>query len=164
MIMVSIGTFDWRSISMPTLKTTPRPEILIMVATVATTVFTHNLAYGVGVGVVLSVLAFARHMSEVVKVTSVDDPDKTTRLYAVSGELFFASTNTLVSEFDYDQAEIDRVEIDLSAARIWDTSAVAMLDAVVARFAERGIHAELVGLNEHAATLHRNTSGKLSAH
>ena len=82
----------------------------------------------------------------------------------VSGELFFASTNTLVSEFDYSQDDIERVEIDLSNARIWDTSAVAMLDAVVAKFAERGITAELVGLNEHAATLHRNNSGKLSAH
>ncbi len=164
MIMVSVGTFDWQSVSMSTLKTTPRPETLIMVATVVTTVFTHNLAYGVGIGVVLSVLAFARHVSDVVKVTSVVDPDNTSRLYAVSGELFFASTNSLVSEFDYDQVKVDRVEIDLSNARIWDTSAVAALDAVVAKFAERDIEAELVGLNEHAAHLHRNTSGKLNAH
>ena len=99
-----------------------------------------------------------------VKVTSVLDPDNTERLYAVHGELFFASTNTLVQDFDYDNVEVDRVEIDLSNARIWDTSAVAALDAVVAKFAERGIEAELVGLNPHAAILHRNTSGKLNAH
>ena len=164
MIMVSIGTFDWRSVSLPTLKSTPRPETLIMAATVATTVFTHNLAYGVGVGVVLSAIAFARHVSDVVKVTSVLDPDNTERLYAVHGELFFASTNSLVHDFDYDNVKVKRVEIDLSNARIWDTSAVAALDAVVAKFAERDIEAELVGLNPHAAHLHRQTSGKLSAH
>ncbi len=164
MIMVSIGTFDWRSISGQTLKSTPRPETLIMAATVVTTVFTHNLAYGVGVGVVLSAIAFARHVSDVVKVTSVLDPDNTERLYAVHGELFFASTSGLVHEFEYDKVQVKRVEIDLSNARIWDTSAVAALDAVVAKFAERDIEAHLVGLNRHAANLHKQTSGKLSSH
>ena len=164
MIMVSIGTFDWRSITPHTLRSTPRPETFVMAATVLTTVLTHNLAYGVAAGVVLSVLAFARHVSEVVKVTSVLDPDNTERLYAVHGELFFASTNTLVHDFDYDSVDVDRVEIDLSNARIWDTSAVAALDAVVEKFKARGIDARLVGLNPHAASLHRDTTGKLRAH
>ncbi len=164
MIMVSVGTFDWRSVSAPTLRSTPRQETIIMAATVLTTVFTHNLAYGVGVGVVLSVIAFARHVSEVVKVTSVLDPENTERLYAVHGELFFASTNKLVHEFHYDQVQVPRVEIDLSNARIWDTSAVAALDAVVEKFAARGIEAELVGLNPHAELLHKQTSGSLRAH
>ena len=164
MIMVSVGTFDWRSITPKTLQTTPRPETMIMVATVLTTVLTHNLAYGVAAGVVLSVIVFARHVSDVVKVTSVVDPDNTNRLYAVQGELFFASTNSLVHEFDYDAVKVKKVEIDLSNARVWDTSAVAALDAVVDKFAARGIEAQLVGLNPHAATLHRQTTGKLRAH
>ena len=164
MIMVSIGTFDWRSIMPETLRTSPRPETFIMIATVATTVFTHNLAYGVAIGVVLSAIVFARHVSDVVKVTSVVDPDNTNRLYAVHGELFFASTNSLVQEFDYDAVEVKHVEIDLSNARIWDTSAVAALDAVVEKFASRGIEAELVGLNPHARNLHSQTSGNLRAH
>ena len=164
MIMVSIGTFDWRSIMPETLRKSPRPETLIMAVTVATTVFTHNLAYGVAAGVVLSAIVFARHVSNVVKVTSVVDPDNTNRLYAVHGELFFASTNTLVNEFDYDSVQVKHVEIDLSNARIWDTSAVMALDAVVEKFAARGIEAELVGLNPHAKTLHSQTSGNLRAH
>lgn len=164
MIMVSIGTFNWTSIKVPTLKSTPRVETLIMVATVAIVVLTHNLAYGVGAGVVLSAIMFARHVSDVVKVTSVVDPDGVERLYAVSGELFFASTNDLVAAFDYDAVKAEIVEIDLSNARIWDTSAVAALDAVVAKFADRGIKAELVGLNRHAEVLHSATSGKVTAH
>ena len=98
------------------------------------------------------------------RVTSVVDPDNAERLYAVSGELFFASTNELVHSFDYDAVKVKRVEIDLSQARIWDTSAVAALDTVVAKFADRGIEARLVGLNRHAEQLHRNTSGTVSNH
>ena len=101
-----------------------------------------------------------RHVSHVVNVTSVVDPDNVERLYDVSGELFFASTNDLVHSFDYDAVEVSRVEIDLSNARIWDTSAVVALDAVVEKFAERGISAELVGLNVHSERLHRSTSGR----
>ncbi len=164
MIMVSVGTFNWNSIKLPTLRSTPRVESAIMAATVAIVVFTHNLAYGVAAGVVLSAIMFARHVSGVVKVTSVEDPDGVERLYAVSGELFFASTNDLVSAFDFDDVDAELVEIDLSNARIWDTSAVAALDAVVAKFADRGIDAQLVGLNPHAQTLHSATSGKVAAH
>jgi len=163
MIMVSVGTFNWRSIELKSLRRAPRTETTVMVATVAIVVLTHNLAYGVGVGVVLSAVFFARHVSGVVKVTSVVDPDNVERLYAVSGELFFASTNDLVHAFDYDAVKVSRVEIDLSAARIWDTSAVAALDAVVAKFADRDIDAELVGLNRHAERLHARTTGTLSS-
>ena len=164
MVMVAVGTFDWRSVSTEALRMNPRPETLVMIVTVATTVFTHNLAFGVAAGVALSAIMFTRHVSASAKVTSVVDPDNTNRLYAVHGELFFASTSSLVNEFDYDSVTVKRVEIDLSNARIWDTSAVAALDGVVEKFAARGIEAELVGLNPHAKTLHSNTSGNLRAH
>ncbi len=163
MIMVSVGTFDWSSIKPDMLRSLPRTESAVMLATVAVVVVTHNLAYGVGVGVLLSAVFFVRHVSHVVRVTSVVDPDNTERLFAVSGELFFASTNDLVHAFDYDAVQVKRVEIDLSGARIWDSSSVVALDTVVAKFAERGIDAHLVGLNRHAENLHTRTSGKLTA-
>ncbi len=90
------------------------------------------------------------------------DPDNAERLYAVTGQLFFASTNDLVHSFDYDAVKVKRVEIDVSEARIWDTSAIVAIDAVVAKFAQRGIKAELVGLNRHAAKLHRDTTDSLT--
>lgn len=161
MIMVSIGTFDWRSIRPDTLRSIPKNETTVMIVTVGIVVLTHNLAYGVGAGVLLSAVFFVRHVSHVVSVTSVLDPDNTERLYAVTGQLFFASTNDLVHQFDYDAVQVPRVEIDLSDARIWDTSAVVALDAVVEKFAERGIEAELVGLNRHAERLHGNATGKV---
>ncbi|MEL6892553.1 MAG: SulP family inorganic anion transporter [Actinomycetota bacterium] len=167
MVMVSIGTFSWTSISPTMLRSVPKTETAVMATTVAIVVITHNLAYGVAAGVMLSAVFFVRHVSHLVTVTSVVDPDNVERLYAVTGQLFFASTNDLVHSFDYDAVadkdHVQRVEIDLTDARIWDTSAVVALDAVVAKFAERGIEAELIGLNRHAAALHENTTGKVSA-
>lgn len=164
MIMVSFGTFDWSSIKPKMLRSMPKTETSVMVATVAIVVFTHNLAYGVAAGVVLSAIFFARNVSRLVRVTSVLDPDNTERLFAVSGELFFASTNTLAHAFDYDAVQVKRVEIDLTDARIWDSSSVVALDAVVAKFAERGIDAHLVGLNKHAESLHKRTTGVGAGH
>ncbi len=160
MVMVSISTFNWHSVAPDTIRIMPRTETIVMLATVAITVLTHNLAYGVGAGVALSAVFFVRHVSHVVNVTSVVDPDNVERLYDVSGELFFASTNDLIHSFDYDAVEVGRVEIDLSNARVWDTSAVVALDAVVEKFAQRGISAELVGLNDHSERLHRSTTGR----
>jgi SulP family sulfate permease len=162
MIMVSIGTFDWGSVRIGTLRSMPRTETVVVAATVAVVVITHNLAYGVGVGVIISTVFFVRHVSYVINVVSVLDPNNAARLYAVRGELFFASTNDLVHAFDYDAVKVKHVEIDLSAARIWDTSAVVALDAVVTKFAARGITAELVGLNRHAEKLHQETSGHVA--
>ena len=82
----------------------------------------------------------------------------------LAGQLFFASTNDLVHSFDYDAVRVKNVEIDLTDAHVWDTSAVVALDAVVAKFAERGIDAEIVGLNRFAADLHGRTSGEVSNH
>ncbi len=163
MIMVAIGTFNWASVNPESLKSMPRPETAVMVATVAIVVLTHNLAYGVIAGVALSAIFFVRQATHIVRVTSVVDPDNVERLYAVSGELFFASTNELIHSFDYDAVKVDRVEIDLSEARIWDTSAVVALNTVVAKFAQRNIHAELVGLNRHAEQLHSDTADIVTA-
>ncbi len=163
MVMVAFGTFDWSSVRPSVLKAMPKSETAVMASTVGVTVLTHNLAYGVGVGVLLSAVFFMRRVSHVVNVTSVLDPEHTERLYAVTGELFFASTNDLVHQFDYDAVQVDRVEIDCSRARVWDTSGVVALDAVVAKFAERGITAELVGLNRHAEALHARTTDLVGA-
>jgi SulP family sulfate permease len=163
MIMVAIGTFNWKSIMPKTTQSMPKSETMVMAGTVIVVVVTHNLAYGVAAGVLLSAVVFVRKVSHVVSVTSVLDPDNLERLYAVSGQLFFASTNDLVHQFDYDAVKVDRVEIDCTDARIWDTSAVVALNAVVAKFAERGIEAHLVGMNPHAADLHTRTKEIVSS-
>ncbi len=162
MILVSVSTFDWHSVAPATLRRLPRSETLIMAVTVAGTVATHNLAIGVGLGVLTAMAVFARRAAHLVEVERVADPDGTSVLYSVTGELFFASDQELVDAFDYanDPAE---VIVDLSRAHVWDASAVAALDAVQHHYARHGIHVEITGLNRPSAELHETLSGQLAA-
>ncbi|MEU0577344.1 SulP family inorganic anion transporter [Streptomyces griseoincarnatus] len=162
MIMVSFATFDWHSIAPKTLKRMPAGEIAVMVITVACVVATHNLAVGVVVGSVTAMVIFAKRVAHLAEVTAVLDPDGTTVVYRVTGELFFASSNDLVGQFDY-AGDPKQVVIDLSAAHIWDASSVAALDAIETKYAQRGKSVEIIGLNDPSAHLHGKLSGELAA-
>ncbi len=154
MIIVSVGTFDWHSITPATLKRMPAGELTVMVATVAATVATGNLAVGVVLGVLTAMVVFARRVAHFTQVT------KDGNTYSVRGELFFASSNDLVYQFDY-AGDPERVVIDMSGAHIWDASSVAALDAITTKYAAHGKQAEIVGLNEASASFHENLAGKL---
>ncbi|MEU3449664.1 SulP family inorganic anion transporter [Streptomyces thermolilacinus] len=161
MIMVSFATFDWHSIAPKTLKRMPAGEIGVMVITVVAVVATHNLAIGVVVGSVTAMVVFARRVAHLAEVTAVTDPDGTTVVYRVTGELFFASSNDLVGRFDYAN-DPDKVVIDLSAAHVWDASSVAALDAIETKYAQRGKTVEITGLNDPSASLHGKLTGELA--
>ncbi len=161
MVMVSFATFDWHSIAPKTLERMPVGEIAVMVITVACVVITHNLAVGVIVGSVTAMVIFARRVAHLAEVTAVTDPDRTTVVYRVTGELFFASSNDLVGQFDYAN-DPDRVIIDLSSAHIWDASSVAALDAIETKYAQRGKTVEITGLNDPSAHLHERLTGELA--
>nr|WP_314144846.1 SulP family inorganic anion transporter [uncultured Rhodococcus sp.] len=161
MIMVAIGTMDWHSISPRTLRRMPKSETAVMLATVVVTVATHNLAYGVVVGVVTAMVLFARRVAHLTEVVDVAHPDEDTRVYAVKGELFFASSNDLVYRFDY-AGDPKNVVIDLSGAHVWDASTVATLDAITTKYEAKGKHAEIVGLDAASAQRHVRLTGQLS--
>ncbi|TDC00804.1 SulP family inorganic anion transporter, partial [Micromonospora fluostatini] len=120
----------------------------------------HNLAIGVLLGVLTAMVIFARRVAHLAEVTSVLDPDGTTRIYSVHGQLFFASSNDLVYQFDYAD-DPDNVVIDLSQAHIWDASSVAALDAITTKYAARGKTVDIVGLNEPSAVMHNTLAGTL---
>ncbi|WP_420113766.1 SulP family inorganic anion transporter [Pseudactinotalea sp.] len=161
MVMVSVGTFDWHSIKPATLKRMPRSETAVMLATVAVTVATSNLAYGVIVGVLVAMVLFARRVAHVTRVTRLDaGDDDGERTYAVEGELFFASSNDLVYQFDYD-ADPARVVIDVSRAPIWDASTVATLDAITHKYARKGKTVTIVGMNRDSKARHDRLAGQL---
>jgi sulfate permease, SulP family len=161
MTVVAVATFDWTSLKLDTLRRTPKTETMVMAVTVGVVVVTHNLAYGVLAGVVLAMVVFARRAAHHASMTSVLDPTGTVRSYVVTGELFFASANELIHEFDL-QDPVREVVIDLTEAEVWDSSAVATLDTVVARFAARGIEARITGLTHHSADLHERLTGQLT--
>ncbi len=161
MITVSFATFDWHSIAPKTLKRMPAGEITVMVITVAAVVATHNLAIGVVLGSITAMVVFAKRVAHHAEVTAVTDPDGSTVVYRVTGELFFASSNDLVGRFEY-ATDPKKVVIDLSAAHIWDASSVAVLDAIEAKYAQRGKTVEITGLNDPSADLHGRLTGELA--
>ncbi|GAA0979868.1 SulP family inorganic anion transporter [Nocardiopsis tropica] len=163
MVFVSVVTFDWHSIAPGTVRRMPWTETLVMVVTVAVVVATHNLALGVIVGVVVSMVTFAGGAAVQAGVTSVLDPEGGTRVYSVNGEVFFASTGALVDRFDYTEEGVEKAVVDMTGAHVWDSSAVAALDQVTERFRRHGVEVEITGLNRPSAHLHRELSGRLPA-
>lgn len=150
MIMVSIGTFSWSSIN--NLRDHPRSSSVVMLATVIVVVATHNLAIGVGVGVLFSGIFFAWKISQVFLVKSTIDDAGTQRTYEVHGQLFFASSDDFTASFNFKEV-LDKVVIDVSHAHIWDISSVAALDMVVLKFRREGAVVEIIGLNEASETI-----------
>ncbi|MBA3996253.1 MAG: SulP family inorganic anion transporter [Azonexus sp.] len=150
MIMVSIGTFNWGSIR--NLKDHPASSSVVMVATVIVTVFTHDLAKGVGVGVLLSGFFFAHKVALLFRVRSNSEDEGRARVYRFSGQVFFASADRFVASFDFKEV-IEKVVIDVSKSHFWDITAVSALDKVVLKFRREGVEVEIVGLNEASATM-----------
>ena len=150
MIMVSIGTFNWGSIR--NLREHPKSSSVVMLATVITTVATHDLAKGVLVGVLLSGFFFAHKVGLIMRVRSLVDPGGHARTYTVIGQVFFASTDQFLASFDFKEV-IEKVRIDVSRAHFWDITAISALDKVILKFRREATEVEVIGLNEASATM-----------
>ena len=150
MIMVSIGTFSWDSVF--NLRSYPLSSNIVMLATVAVVVATHNLAYGVLVGVLLTALFFANKIGRYLDMPSHLDESGRVRTYEVKGQVFFSSSEKFAAAFDFQEA-LDAVVIDLHGAHFWDITSVAALDKVVGRFRRNGVDVQVLGLNEASATI-----------
>ncbi len=150
MIMVSIGTFDWNSIK--NLKKHPLSTNIVMIATVVMVVWTHNLAYGVFVGVLLASLFFANKVSHFMYFENSYDEATKTRTYNIVGQVFFNSADKFTNEFNFKEA-VENVVIDLSRAHFWDITAVHSLDMAVVKFKREGANVTVLGSNEASETI-----------
>jgi SulP family sulfate permease len=162
MVMVSVATFDWHSIRPSTLKRMPVGETVVMIATVVVVVLTHNLAIGVAVGVLAAMVVFARRVARFATVERTLSADGSTARYTVTGELFFASSNDLTTQFSYAE-DPAHVVIDLSGSHVWDASTVAALDAVTTKYERHGTRAVIEGMNEASTRMHGRLAGNLGA-
>ncbi|MGF1777275.1 SulP family inorganic anion transporter [Vibrio nomapromontoriensis] len=149
MIMVSIGTFSWRSIA--DLKKHPISTNIVMLATVSIVVATHNLAIGVLVGVLLASLFFANKISRMMIIKNQPAEDHV-RKYTVVGQIFFASSDKFIESFDFKEV-IETISIDLSSAHFWDVTSVSALDKVVVKFRREGTQVNLIGMNQATRTI-----------
>ena len=146
MMIVAVRTASWRSLRPRTLRRMPLPETAVMLTTVVVTVATHNLAIGIGAGVLLAMILFARRVARVISVERMVEDGGAAVRYAIHGPLFFGSSNELFERFAY-AADPARVTIDLSRSHVWDASSVASLDSIIARYRTHGAHVTLTGLN-----------------
>jgi SulP family sulfate permease len=144
---VSLNTFQWRSLV--ALRTHPKSSSVVMVATVIVVVFTHDLAKGVLVGVILSGLFFAQKVARFFSVSSRREGG--VRTYAVSGEIFFATAEAFHGAFDFREDDLGGIVIDVRQSHFWDITGINALDRVVLKFRHHGIPVEIVGLTEASA-------------
>ncbi|MGO2053237.1 SulP family inorganic anion transporter [Glutamicibacter sp. 287] len=162
MIFVSVATFDWHSIKPATLRMMPKSETTVMLATVVVTVATHNLAIGVGVGVLTAMVLFANRVAHLVTVERRLEEHFGVQIakYEVNGELFFASSNDLYTQFDYAE-DPDRVVIDMYNSHLWDASTIASLDAITEKYENYGKTVQIEGLNAASLKMRERLGGKL---
>ena len=150
MIMVSISTFNWTSVT--NLRSHPLSSSVVMLATVIVVVATHDLSIGVLTGVVLSGVFFAAKVSRLLGIVTERSEDGSEITYSVTGQVFFASSNSFVDAFDY--SDVPRcVRIDVSEAHFWDITAIGALDAIVLKLRRHGATVEVIGLNKASATM-----------
>ena len=148
MIMVSISTFEWKSLT--GFKSNPKSSNVVMIATVIVVVATHNLALGVLTGVLLSALFLANKLENDIRVESYIENDA--RVYDLKGQIFFSSSEKFMQGFNF-QEPISKVIIDLTHSHIWDVTSVAMLDSVVNKFQRNGVNITVRGLNEASSIM-----------
>jgi len=147
MIMVAIGTFDWNSVF--TLHKVPKGDAFVMIVTVAIVLVTHNLALGVMIGTVISAVLFAFNMAKIhVKHSYVGEK----KVYAIHGQLFFASTTEFINAFQFKE-DVKEIEINFTHAHVWDDSAVGAVDKVVMKYERNGVKVKITGLNECSSEL-----------
>lgn len=140
MMMVSIDTLDWASLRR--LRQTPALSNLVMLATVAVTIVSHNLSLGVLVGVLMSGVFFAAKVARMQHVTRQGDT------YTVEGQVFFASAGAFIDAFD--PLEHDGpVSIDLTRANLWDITAMDAVEKVRDRFERHGLRVMIIGQSNH---------------
>lgn len=144
MIMVSVGTFDWGSVIR--IRSMPLQSSIVMLATTATVVLTHDLSKGVVLGVLLSAVFFMRKVGKTLVVEEVPTAEAGLLRYRVTGQLFFASADLFAASFEHHGHPV-RVEIDMAGTRIWDLTGVAALDKVVFRYRRQGAEVLVSGVD-----------------
>ena len=167
MIMVSIGTFDWSSLTK--LHMMPKSDALVLVLTVVTVVLTHDLSKGVFAGVLLSAILFAAKISKVAVETKWDEISGS-KIYLVRGQLFFASVSDFLTQINFKEEQASKVTIDFSQAHLWDDSAVGAVDKIVMKFRQHQVEVEIRGLNQDSSNIvqklaiHHTSEAKLADH
>jgi len=152
MIMVAIGTFEWASFK--TLKRMPKSDIFVMLIVTLITIFMHNLALAVLIGVIISALVFAWENAKRIRARKFVDDDGV-KHYEIFGPLFFGSTTAFAEKFDIAN-DPKEIIIDFAESRIADMSAIEAVNNITSKYAKEGKTVHLRHLSNDCITLLKN--------
>lgn len=151
MFMVVIGTFEWASIKM--FKRMPKADMLVMVTVVLITVFAHNLALAVLVGVIMAALVFAwQHATHIGADVKLNETRESSKTYQLHGPLFFASVESFKKLFNPAE-DPDDVIIDFYYTRVYDQSGLEAINNLAERYRTLNKTLHLIHLSEECAAL-----------
>ncbi len=152
MIMVALGTFEWASLR--TFRRMPKSDVLVMVLVTLVTVFLHNLALAVLVGVIISALVFAWDNAKRIRARKYID-DSGVKHYEIYGPLFFGSVALFNEKFDV-LNDPQEVIIDFEESRVVDMSAIEALNKITERYLKVGKKVHLRHLSKDCRRLLSN--------
>ncbi|MFN3529088.1 MAG: SulP family inorganic anion transporter [Bacteroidia bacterium] len=154
MIMVAFGTFEWASLK--TFRRMPPSDILVMVLVTLVTIFLHNLALAVLVGVIIAALVFAWDNAKRIRARKYVDAAGV-KHYEMYGPLFFGSVSTFNEKFDvlHDPQE---VVVDFADSRIVDMSAIEAVNKLTERYSKAGKRLQLKHLSADCRRLLSNAA------
>lgn len=149
MIMVALGTFEWASLR--TFNKMPKSDIFVMVLVTLITVFLHNLALAVIVGVIVATLVFAWDNAKRIRARKKID-EHGVKHYEIYGPLFFGSVAVFNEKFDVIN-DPDEIIIDFAESRVVDMSAIEALNKITERYHKLGKKVYLSNLTTDSTVL-----------
>ena len=154
MIMVSIGTFEWASFKV--FRKMPNTDIFVMVVVTLVTVFLHNLALAVFIGVLIAALVFAWDNAKRIRARKFTD-ENGVKHYQIYGPLFFGSTAAFLEKFEI-VTDPKHVIIDFAESRVVDMSAIDALNKLTELYSKEGKKLQLKHLSPDCMLLLQNAA------
>jgi sulfate permease, SulP family len=152
MVMVAIGTFEWASLR--SFGKMPLHDVLVIVIVALITVFLHNLALAVLIGVIIAALVFAWENAKRIRARKYTD-EQGIKHYEIFGPLFFGSIAAFNEKFDVQQ-DPDEVIIDFAESRVADMSGIEALNRITERYTKAGKKLHLKHLSADCRQLLKN--------
>lgn len=152
MVMVAIGTFEWASLK--TFTKFPKSDVFVMVLVTLVTVFLHNLALAVLIGVIIAALVFAWDNAKRIRARKSIDAQGV-KHYEIYGPLFFGSVTAFNEKFDV-QNDPQEIIIDFAESRVVDMSAIEALNKITERYHKLGKKVHLKHLSPDCRQLIKN--------
>ncbi|HQS05340.1 SulP family inorganic anion transporter [Daejeonella sp.] len=155
MIMVAVGTFEW--ISFRIINKMPKQDVFVGILVALITIWLHNLALAVLIGVIISALVFAWESAKRIRARKYTDGEGV-KHYEIFGPLFFGSVTAFNEKFDV-AGDPEIVIIDFKESRVSDMSGIDALNKLTERYDKAGKKLHLKHLSQDCRTLLKNADG-----